>query len=88
MHKALTLYEATRRPHAERLLNIVHAANKTKAERIATGNLETDEELRARAAKGSNTNWLHEHDVVKAFGETLRRTSLDAESSEEISAKL
>jgi salicylate hydroxylase len=47
----------------------VHAANNAKAARFGTR--ETDEELRARAAKGSSTVWLHEHDVVKAFNEAL-----------------
>ena len=51
----------------------MHAANKAKAARFGTQ--ETDEELRARAAKGSNTIWLHEHDVVKAFGEALLGSS-------------
>jgi salicylate hydroxylase len=71
IHRALRLYEATRKPHAERLLKVVHAANKAKAAKFALGERETDEELRARATKGSNTSWLHEHDVVKAFEETL-----------------
>lgn len=69
--KALKLYEATRKPHADRLLNLVLAANKAKAARILSGIPETDEELRARAGKGSNTAWLHEHDVVSAFEQTL-----------------
>lgn len=70
IRKALKLYEATRKPHAERLLAVVHASNKAKAAKITTGILETDEELRTRAARGTNTTWLHEHDVVKAFEET------------------
>ncbi|RDW73566.1 hypothetical protein BP6252_07473 [Coleophoma cylindrospora] len=89
IHQALKLYELTRRPHAERLLKIVHAANKAKADTFASGTLESDEELRARAAKGSNTNWLHEHDVVKAFEETLRCASqATADSSDRVLAKL
>jgi len=73
IRRALRLYEATRKPHADRLLAVVHAANKAKAARFGTQ--ERDEELRARAAKGSNTIWLHEHDVVKAFDETLLGSS-------------
>ncbi len=69
--QAINLYEATRKPHAERLLAVVRGANKARAARV--GNPETDDELRARAGKGSNTTWLHEHDVVKAFQETLRK---------------
>ena len=69
---ALKLYETTRKPHAERLLRLVHAGNTAKIEKIRNGRIETDEQLRERAARGSNTAWLHEHDVVKAFEETQR----------------
>lgn len=77
--KALKLYEATRKPHAERLLKTVHASNDAKVARIRSGKVETDVELKARVVKGSNTAWLHEHDVVKTFEEALRR-SLDLDS--------
>jgi salicylate hydroxylase len=88
IQKALELYEATRKPHADRLLKSVHAANQAKRARVAAGTLETDQELRERASKGSNTTWLHEHDVMKVFGETLRRERLLVESSEGTPAKL
>ncbi|TVY37530.1 6-hydroxynicotinate 3-monooxygenase [Lachnellula subtilissima] len=83
---ALRLYEATRKPHAERLLNKVHAANSAKAAKV--GNPEGDEELRARAAKGSDTNWLHEHDVEKAFKETKMRIEGHLWDADDVSAKL
>jgi salicylate hydroxylase len=67
---------------------MVHAANQAKVEKIRSGKLETDEELRARASKGSNTTWLHEHDVVQTFENALRRSQSSLESSAEISAKL
>lgn len=86
--KALKLYEETRKPHAERLLNVVIAANKSKAEKIRTGKLETDEQLRSRAATGTNTNWLHEHDVLKTFEETFRRNNESSAGSAQASAKL
>lgn len=70
--KALKLYERTRKPHAERLLKLVHSNNAVRLAKLRSGVVETDEELRARAAKGSNTTWLHEHDVVKTFQDTLR----------------
>jgi salicylate hydroxylase len=88
IRKALVLYEATRKPHADRLLKMVHAANQAKVEKIRSGKLETDEELRARASQGSNTTWLHEHDVVQTFENALRRSQSSLESSAEISAKL
>jgi salicylate hydroxylase len=67
---------------------MVHAANKAKAAKVASGILETDEELTARAAQGSNTNWLHEHDVAKAFEETLTRDGQMVGNSDNVSAKL
>jgi len=72
IRKALKLYEATRKPHAEKLLKMVHAGNTAKLEKIRNGKTETDEQLRERAARGANTGWLHEHDVAKAFEETKR----------------
>jgi salicylate hydroxylase len=87
--KALRLYEATRKPHAEKLLKKVHTANAAKLRKIRSGALETDEELRLRASKGSDTTWLHEHDVVKAFEDTLRGEDESlTESSVEFVAKL
>ncbi|TVY92462.1 Salicylate hydroxylase [Lachnellula willkommii] len=83
---ALKLYEATRKPHAERLLKKVHTANNAKAAKA--GILEGDEELRARAAKGSDTNWLHEHDVEKAFEETKTRNEGRLQDADNVSAKL
>lgn len=83
---ALKLYEATRKPHAERLLKKVHAANNAKAAKV--GIPEGDEELRARAAKGSDTNWLHEHDVEKAFEETKTRIEGRLLDADDVSAKL
>ena len=83
--QAIQLYEATRKPHAERLLETVRKANKGRASRVE--NPETDEELRERAGKGTNTAWLHEHDVVKAFEETLKK-SYSHQRDGEIAAKL
>ncbi|CZT09599.1 related to salicylate 1-monooxygenase [Rhynchosporium agropyri] len=70
---ALQLYENTRRPHAVKLLKVVHANNEMKTRKIITATQETDRELRDRAKRGSNTTWLHEHDVVGAFEEVVRR---------------
>ncbi|KAL2061529.1 hypothetical protein VTL71DRAFT_6906 [Oculimacula yallundae] len=72
IQRALKLYEDTRRPHAVKLLKVVHANNEMKTRKIITSTQETDEELRARAKRGSNTTWLHEHDVVRAFEEVKR----------------
>jgi salicylate hydroxylase len=86
--QALRLYEATRKPHAEKLLKVVHAGNAAKIEKIRKGTLEKDEELRARAQKGSNTGWLHEHDVVKAFEEALTASETKDASEDKVPARL
>jgi salicylate hydroxylase len=77
LKRVLELYEEARKPHAERLLAMVHRANEVKLKRFREGRVETDEELRDRARKGTDTNWLHEHDVVKAFDQVLKKNSGD-----------
>jgi salicylate hydroxylase len=86
--QSLRLYEATRKPHAEKLLKVVHAVNAAKIENIRNGVIETDEQLRARAARGSNMGWLHEYDVIKAFEETMRLDGQDDEEGKEVLARL
>jgi salicylate hydroxylase len=86
--KALGLYEATRKPHAEKLLKVVHTGNAAKIEKIRKGIIEKDEELRTRAERGSNTGWLHEHDVVKAFEEVLTASETKDASEEKVPARL
>jgi salicylate hydroxylase len=71
IREALRLYEYTRKPHADKLLAIVHKANKNKAANI--GNPLNDDTLRKRAAERPDTVWLHEHDVVEAFNKTLEK---------------
>jgi len=70
--QALRLYEATRKPHAEKLLDIVHKANKRKA--AGVGKPVTDEALRKTAAERPGTVWLAEHDVFGAFSEVVKRS--------------
>ena len=79
--KALKLYEDTRRPHAVKLLKVVHENNAMKTKKILAETQETDEELRARAKRGSGTTWLHEHNVVKAFEEALAASSKRIQNS-------
>ncbi|PVH78881.1 FAD/NAD(P)-binding domain-containing protein [Cadophora sp. DSE1049] len=86
--KALKLYESIRKPHAEKLLKLVHTGNNARIQKLRSGRVEPDEELRARAAKGSSTNWLHEHDVVKAFEEALEKSRDYGGEVEEVSARL
>lgn len=67
----MRLYEATRKDHAHRLLEIVHLGNKKKAE--AVGKEVTDESLRKVARERPHTVWLTEHDVVAAFQDVLKK---------------
>jgi salicylate hydroxylase len=70
------LYERSRKPHAYRLLKIVHNANKKKA--VNTGSVITDDSLREKASERPNTILLHEHDVVVAFNRVLEEQKFDA----------
>jgi salicylate hydroxylase len=63
LKRALDLYEATRRPHTDRLLTSVLASKDAPAPR-------TDEEIRQSMLGRASTLWLTEHDVVKTFERT------------------
>lgn len=71
IEKALRLYEATRKPLADRLLNLVH--NGIKSKNARAGKAWSDEELRKAASVRPDTVWLHEHDVVGSFSRALSR---------------
>ena len=60
LQKALSLYEATRRPHTDKLLQSVLASKDIKPPR-------DDEELRERMLNRASTLWLSEHDVIRTF---------------------
>ncbi|KAF5622937.1 monooxygenase FAD-binding protein [Fusarium sp. NRRL 52700] len=67
------LYEATRKPHLDKLLGIVHkniAGQKSNIERATT---ETDEQLIRRVKGRMNPSWISEHDVVAAFERAVER---------------
>ncbi|OAA65257.1 salicylate 1-monooxygenase [Niveomyces insectorum RCEF 264] len=77
LRAALTLYEATRKAHTDRLLGIVHAGAQARlaqlrAEARAARPPETDDELRQRIKSRPDPTWLHEHDVVAAFAAAVR----------------
>jgi salicylate hydroxylase len=67
---ALELYDQTRRPHATRLLNIVHSQVGQKAPLHASSE-EEDRALIARMKNRPDLTWLSEHDVGRAFAEVL-----------------
>lgn len=69
--RALSLYERTRKPHTTRLLEVVHAQNEKSKERLRSGVVETDEQLRERMKNRADPSWLHDHDVEAAFRAVL-----------------
>ncbi|RSL83053.1 hypothetical protein CDV31_016877 [Fusarium ambrosium] len=67
------IYEATRQPHVNRLLSVVHknlAGQKANIERAKT---ETDEQLRQRVAQRMDPSWISEHDVESAFEQVIEK---------------
>lgn len=67
------IYEATRQPHVNRLLGVVHknlAGQKANIERAKT---ETDEQLRQRVSQRMDPSWISEHDVEKAFKQVVEK---------------
>ncbi|KAJ4266177.1 hypothetical protein NW762_004158 [Fusarium torreyae] len=82
------LYEATRKPHLNKLLSIVHknaAGQKSNIERAKT---ETDEQLRQRVKQRMNPSWISEHDVVGAFNKAVEDIEGGNKQVEETRAKL
>ncbi|KAL4943082.1 hypothetical protein BDV06DRAFT_211359 [Aspergillus oleicola] len=76
IERALKLYERTRRPHAERLLNIVHGQlDAGKVAPPATAEEENDRLIK-RMRSRVDTEWLSEHDVEAAFREAVARLKL------------
>ncbi|CAK7268612.1 hypothetical protein SEPCBS119000_003149 [Sporothrix epigloea] len=75
--QALQLYEATRKAHTDRLLQLVHAANTARVARLrdskrAAAGPETDEQLLKRIRGRADVTWLYEHDVTAAFSDALQ----------------
>ncbi|KAI9733942.1 MAG: hypothetical protein M1834_002597 [Cirrosporium novae-zelandiae] len=77
IQRALTLYEKTRRPHTDRVLNIVH-----RMLLHPKRDHESDEELRKRMRNRVDTVWIHEHDVRAAFMELLKLEKEDRRQGE------
>ncbi|KAK7954688.1 hypothetical protein PG988_015382 [Apiospora saccharicola] len=72
--EALKLYEKTRKPHTDRVQQTVQRRNEVMVRRI--GKVELDEELRSRMSNRPDLRWIHEHDVVYAFSEALKVSTL------------
>ncbi|KAL7953971.1 FAD/NAD(P)-binding domain-containing protein [Trichoderma compactum] len=71
IRQAFSLYDQTRRPHAARLLSIIHDLMSRKAPTYKTPE-EADEALRARMRNRPDMLWLSEHDVEKAFEQVVK----------------
>lgn len=72
------IYEASRQPHVNRLLGVVHqnlAVQKTTIEGAKT---ETDEQLRQRVSQRIDPSWISEHDVENAFEKVVEKEELRA----------
>lgn len=72
---ALRLYDKTRRPHTERLLNIVIKG-------IGQAQVEPSESALVHRFKNKpDTTWLSEHDVEKAFTDVVSRADVPGRAS-------
>ncbi|KAL3481727.1 hypothetical protein BJX99DRAFT_270063 [Aspergillus californicus] len=72
--RALALFDATRRPHVNRLVEIVHSGLAARQEKLRSTHRveETDSELRERIAEEEDIGWLAEHDVESTFAAITR----------------
>lgn len=71
IQKVLELYNKTRKPHTDRLIQIVHSQISSKPVQAATSK-EEDDALKTRIKNRPNTDWLSEHDVEAAFHATVK----------------
>ncbi|KAF5013773.1 hypothetical protein FDECE_245 [Fusarium decemcellulare] len=67
------LYEATRKPHVDKLLSVVHKNKANQKANIENAKTETDEQLRQRVRSRMDPSWISEHDVEGAFQQALSK---------------
>ncbi|KAM5385188.1 hypothetical protein ACJZ2D_001149 [Fusarium nematophilum] len=67
IRKIFELYEATRKPHIDKLLGVVTKAVAGRKVKVEDGKAETDEQLRERVLNRMDPYWIAEHDVEAAF---------------------
>ncbi|KAM5373077.1 hypothetical protein ACJA88_008605 [Fusarium oxysporum] len=82
------LYEATRKPHLDKLLGIVHKNISGQKSNIDRATTETDEQLIRRVKERMNPSWISEHDVVAAFERAVERIEGREKTVEEPRARL
>lgn len=75
IRKGLELYDQTRRPHTEKLLEIIHSQINRKPE-VHQSIEEEDSALIAKMRNRPDTTWLSEHNVVEAFQQVLEKQIL------------
>ncbi|KAG9788774.1 hypothetical protein KCU88_g1725, partial [Aureobasidium melanogenum] len=73
IHRALSLYEKTRRPHTERLVKSVLAGSK------AAVTPDSDEALRLKMTNRPRTTWLTEHDVNAEFANVVQTAAQEGQ---------
>lgn len=90
--EALALYEATRRPHLERVLKEVHNGRKGQAARFEKireeGVPESDASFRKRLASKGDPVWLNEHDAEGQFHKVYSSSTSSQASVDEVRPKL
>lgn len=84
VQRALRLYDATRMPLVTRVLDMVHGPAEWKRWNGSgpDGEVESDEELRARVARRPDMSWLMEHDVDAEFRKVVE--SLEADKADTV----
>ncbi|KPM39404.1 hypothetical protein AK830_g7147 [Neonectria ditissima] len=65
------IYEATRKPHLNKILGIVHKSLAGQKATVERGKTETDEQLQERVLQRMDPWWISEHDVDGAFREAI-----------------
>lgn len=78
--RALSTYERTRKPHADRVIHTVQKGNAAILARLKEPR-ETDEQLRARLQGRADPYWIHEHDVQAAFAQVVAKEVVDNPST-------
>ncbi|VUC24553.1 unnamed protein product [Clonostachys rosea] len=67
LHRIFEIYQATRKPQVDRLLDSVHRAVAGRRVKTDSGTEETDEQLRKRVSERMDPYWVAEHNVEAAF---------------------
>lgn len=86
IREALTIYDSVRRPHTQKLLNVVHRLAGAAPTVYATPE-EEEKALLARIKARTDTTWLSEHDVEATFAAVVE-ASKKPDQSGQVSSRL